>query len=744
VARSQVPYPPSPKRVPPELLELGEQSTAQVVGVLVGLFLFLAVYLGLILTPLIILVLMVVLRPPVVVTMAGVIGIVITGVVSLILILGLFSRTGKERNAQVEIDEDSQPIFFAFLRRLTDEIGAPMPHRVFITPDVNAAMMRDLSIINLIIPPKKNLVVGCGLINSLNLSEFKAVMAHEFGHFSQKTTRLSAYIYVALMAMEKVIAGPDWLNAWLKEVRRQSHGDNDDGVAFAGLFAIVVGGPVWMVSQIMSAIYHLVVYSSLSLSRKQEFHADRIAVSVAGSNAIVHSLYRAEFAVESLEQAVQDLETASQHKLFTRDLYLHHTAAAERIRRQRKRPDLGLPPKLKGPDDGEDLRLFDPNEENPVPEMWATHPKDFDREESAKEIFVPAEIDERSPWTLFTDADLLREQVTYKFYRAAFRVKRDVELSRAKQVQEFIDEEYAEITYDPKYHGCYDERPIWPGSIAELNKEIDREPWAPTRIAHAHSRLYRELGNKVEDLAYIRKAIRKIYRKSYGRPRGRDRDRLEDLEHDFEKLTDWFASFDRRVYLVHIQMARKLDRELFDELVHRYKFHLEIQEIHAIIARAQDEVLDVLEGLEQEDTVLPPDFFEEVRHRFKLARNALRDCLARAGELRTPEMANIPAGRRLDRLIFDREVLREPGEYSIRGAWVNKLLTQLAVMRHRVNRLDFKSLGAILQMQDRLAADWHARIKAEEANPDLLPEVIAVEEPPEPQPIEREADNWRE
>jgi Zn-dependent protease with chaperone function len=35
------------------------------------------------------------------------------------------------------------------------------------------------------LPIKKNLQIGLGLVNSLNVSEFKAVMAHEFGHFTQ-------------------------------------------------------------------------------------------------------------------------------------------------------------------------------------------------------------------------------------------------------------------------------------------------------------------------------------------------------------------------------------------------------------------------------------------------------------------------------------------------------------------------------------------------------------------------------
>jgi hypothetical protein len=42
-------------------------------------------------------------------------------------------------------------------------------------------------------------------------------------------------------------------------------------------------------------------------------------------------------------------------------------------------------------------------------------------------------------------------------------------------------------------------------------------------------------------------------------------------------------------------------------------------------------------------------------------------------------------------------------------------------MRNRLRRMDFKSLGAILQMQDRLAAEWLKK---------AAPPAVVVEQPP--------------
>jgi Zn-dependent protease with chaperone function len=47
------------------------------------------------------------------------------------------------------------------------------------------------------LPIKKNLQIGIGLMNSLTQDELKAVLAHEFGHFSQKSMKIGSYVYYA-------------------------------------------------------------------------------------------------------------------------------------------------------------------------------------------------------------------------------------------------------------------------------------------------------------------------------------------------------------------------------------------------------------------------------------------------------------------------------------------------------------------------------------------------------------------
>src|SRR5687768_5181665 len=103
-----------------------------------------------------------------------------SGLLIFFLVKGFFKSGHNEKQIQVEITEEKQPNFFAFIRQLCKDTGAPMPAKVFLVPDVNAAVVYNRSPLSLFLPTSKNLIIGLGLVNRLNLSEFKAVVAHEF------------------------------------------------------------------------------------------------------------------------------------------------------------------------------------------------------------------------------------------------------------------------------------------------------------------------------------------------------------------------------------------------------------------------------------------------------------------------------------------------------------------------------------------------------------------------------------
>src|SRR5207245_944168 len=131
-------------------------------------------------------------------------------------------------------------------------------------------------------------------------------------------------------------------------------------------------------------------------------------------------------------------------------------------------------------------------DDDTTPPMWATHPSNYLREQNAKEDYIRCDLDGRSPWLLFDDPQALRERVTRRVYRLVFGLSKEVELDEAARVQRFIDDERAETTYDPRFHGMYDCRPINPGEIDDLIGTVKRQPWKGPVLANIQTRLYND------------------------------------------------------------------------------------------------------------------------------------------------------------------------------------------------------------------------------------------------------------
>ena len=190
----------------------------------------------------------------------------------------------KKRYDGIELKAADQPDLFAFLHRLADDAGAPRPHRVFLSARVNAGVFYDLSLTNLLFPSKKNLDIGLSLVNVLNLGEFKAVLAHEFGHFAQRTMAVGCWVYVAHQVASRLIAKRDALDDMLATLSRM-----DFRIAWIGWVLSLI---VWAIRSLVEAAFRIVILSERALSREMEYQADLVAASLTGSDALVHALHR--------------------------------------------------------------------------------------------------------------------------------------------------------------------------------------------------------------------------------------------------------------------------------------------------------------------------------------------------------------------------------------------------------------------------------------------------------------------
>jgi Zn-dependent protease with chaperone function len=147
----------------------------------------------------------------------------------------------------IEITRQDQPRLFEFIDRLADEARAPRAHKVFLSARVNAAVFYDLSLLNLFIPSKKNLEIGLGLVNVVTLGELKAVLAHEFGHFAQRSMAVGRWVYISQQIAGHIVARRDALDKLLQQLSRF-----DLRVAWVGWILSII---VW---SIRSSLYYSV------------------------------------------------------------------------------------------------------------------------------------------------------------------------------------------------------------------------------------------------------------------------------------------------------------------------------------------------------------------------------------------------------------------------------------------------------------------------------------------------------
>ena len=189
--------------------------------------------------------------------------------VFLFLLKGLFKGRHVDTARYLPVSEPDHPALFAFLRQLCGDTGAPFPRQVFVDAEVNAAVFYDSSLLSLVLPVRKNLLIGLGLVNVLDLSEFKAVLAHEFGHFSQSSMKVGSYVYTANRVIADMVYGRD---AWDNLLRDWQNGFPP------GHLRLGPRGVVWVLRKGLAGIFRVLNFANLALSRQMEFNADLVAV----------------------------------------------------------------------------------------------------------------------------------------------------------------------------------------------------------------------------------------------------------------------------------------------------------------------------------------------------------------------------------------------------------------------------------------------------------------------------------
>ena len=420
---------------------------------------------------------------------------------------------------------------------------------------------------------------------------------------------------------------------------------------------------------------------------------------------------------------------------------MHQDRAATIVRRKKKEPELGLPPALEAPTAGKDIKVFDAEQDeleddDDMPPMWRTHPADAEREENSKEAFVPAVAGPPPPVDPLhrvggtQGADEL--QVLPDGTSASRRTPTSTE---AQKVQEYIDNEHAETTYDPKYHGVYDDRPLEPGELQRTEHDFTDSPWTEERMEKVYEKLFDGCRQHAEEHADLHKELQFPQRQRGRQAISQDEETIKEIE---EKLDDELGVVqvvrpprvsaprpDGRAGEPGVEAGTRRALSVSDQV---QKFYQD--------ARHNFNKADAYIGaLRRGDARRDPGARRLRRgsdRGLATAWKVLKNIIQEAREINLPAMKNFEEGERLADFILEGKMVPEPPLSELKGTWISKLMTQLQGVKNRCFRLHFKSVGGILALQEKIAAAWveaRAPICAEVIEPEsiLSAEVIPAE-----------------
>ncbi|HJT15926.1 MAG TPA: M48 family metallopeptidase [Thermoanaerobaculia bacterium] len=101
------------------------------------------------------------------------------------------------------LDEERDPDLFAVIRGVAKKTGQKMPREVYLVSDVNAWVSQRGRFMG--IGSRRVMGVGLPLLQTVSVPQFRAIIAHEFGHYHHGDTALGPWIYKTREAIGRTI-----------------------------------------------------------------------------------------------------------------------------------------------------------------------------------------------------------------------------------------------------------------------------------------------------------------------------------------------------------------------------------------------------------------------------------------------------------------------------------------------------------------------------------------------------------
>ncbi len=223
----------------------------------------------------------------------------VSGACVLGLIKPFWARSSTVKRPRT-LRRDAEPFLYEYVDQLCDAMGAIRPTDIHVTSDLNAAAEFRRGWCSLFSNQGISLHLGLPLIAGLTLRQFTGVLAHEMGHFTQRTAVwLENIVRRTNLWFLRAAYERDAVDEWLAA-----------RCATSGPFAIpcyFACGIVWITRQVLLGLAHVGTILSCLMSREMEFNADRCQVRTVGSRTFGSTMWRMRELTVAHQSSMRDI-----------------------------------------------------------------------------------------------------------------------------------------------------------------------------------------------------------------------------------------------------------------------------------------------------------------------------------------------------------------------------------------------------------------------------------------------------
>ncbi len=357
----------------------------------------------------------------------------------------LFKQHKTDRSHLIEISQNEEPALFAFIDEIVREVKTDFPKKVYLSADVNAGVFYDSSFWSMIFPIRKNLNIGIGLVNTLSAQEFKAILAHEFGHFSQRSMKVGSYVYNVNQVIYNLLYDNESFDGMIRGWANVS--------GYFSIFVVIAVKIIQGIQWILRKMYDFVNISYMALSREMEFHADEVAAHVAGSAPLEESLLRMDLADHSYQMVLNFYNNKIADNLKSKNIFTEQTFVMNFIATENKIPfknDLPVVSAL-------DVSRYNKSKLN-IKDQWASHPATDERIAALEKLGIQKDKNHDMPAALlFANMEKTQQKITDKLFSNVLYQEKATELDPEKFKSEYT-ETFHQNTFPKIYNGYYDNK----------------------------------------------------------------------------------------------------------------------------------------------------------------------------------------------------------------------------------------------------------------------------------------------